>query len=128
VKILILDFETERLSMIERALEHHYKKLKKLESEPNIVNDNDLIKKDLQKNIEVIKQVIQLFSNPNTRYVIQKDYSALFCSALESYGDDLTSTKLALTEKLVKPELEFKNVDNELGQLKDTLEKLCRSN
>jgi hypothetical protein len=125
---MILEFETERLSMIERALEHHYKKLKKLESEPDIVNGNDLIKKDLQKNIEVIKQVIQLFSNPNTRYVIQKDYSALFCSALESYGDDLTSTKLSLTEKLVKPELKFKNVDNELGLLKNTLEELCRPN
>jgi hypothetical protein len=34
----------------------------------------------------------------------------------------LTSTKLAQTEKLVKPELEFKNVDNELDLLKDTLE------
>jgi hypothetical protein len=125
---MILEFETERLSMIERALEHHHKKLKKLESEPDIVNGNDLIKKDLRKNIDVIKQVIQLFSNPNTRYVIQKDYSALFCSALESYGDDLTSTKFALTEKLVKPELEFKNVDNELGLLKNALEELCRSN
>ena len=39
-----------------------------------------------------------------------------------------SSTKLALTEKLVKPELEFKNVDNELDLLKDTLEELCRSN
>ena len=34
----------------------------------------------------------------------------------------MTSTKLAQTEKLVKPELEFKNVDNELDLLKDTLE------
>ena len=39
-----------------------------------------------------------------------------------------SSTKLALTEKLVKPELEFKNVDNELDLLKDTLEELCRYN
>jgi hypothetical protein len=126
--IMILEFESERLSMIERALEHHHKKLKKLELEPDIVKGNDLIKRDLQKNIEVIKQVIQLFSNPNTRYVIQRDYSLLFCSALENYRDDLISTKLALTEKLVKPELEFKNVDNELDLLKDTLEELCKSN
>jgi hypothetical protein len=114
--------------MIERPLEHHHKKLKKLELEPELVKGNDLIKRDLQKNIEVIKQVIQLFSNPNTRYVIQRDYSLLFCSALENYRDDLISTKLALTEKLVKPELEFKNVDNELDLLKDTLEELCKSN
>lgn len=111
-----------------RALEHYHKKLKKLELEPDIVKGNDLIKRDLQKNIEVIKQVKQLFSIPNTRYVIQKDYSLLFCSALENYRDDLTSTKLAQTEKLVKPELEFKNVDNELDLLKDTLEELCKSN
>ena len=39
-----------------------------------------------------------------------------------------TSTKLAQTEKLVKPELESKNVDNELDLLKDTLEELCKSN
>lgn len=51
-----------------------------------------------------------------------------FCSALENYRDDLASTKVALTEKLVKPELEFKNVDNELDLLKDTLEELCKSN
>jgi hypothetical protein len=114
--------------MIERALEHHHKKLTKLELEPDIVKGNDLIKRDLQKNIEVIKQVMQLFSNPNTRYVIQRDYSLLFCSTLENYRDDLISTKLALTEKLVKPELEFKNVDNELDLLKDTLEVLCKSN
>ena len=71
-----------------KELEHYHKKLKKLELEPDIVKGNDLIKKDLQKNIEVIIQVIQLFSNPNTRYVIQKDYSLLFCSALENYRDD----------------------------------------
>ena len=109
---MILTSESERSSMIERALEHYHKKLKKLELEPDIVKGNDLIKKDLQKNIEVIKQVIQLFSNPNTRYVIQKDYSLLFCSALENYRDDLASTKLALTEKFLKPELEFKNPIN----------------
>lgn len=78
MKIIILEFESERISMIERALEHHHKKLKKLELEPDIVKGSDLIKRDLQKNIEVIKQLIQLFSNPNTRYVIQRDYSLLF--------------------------------------------------
>jgi hypothetical protein len=124
---MILTSESERLSMIEIALEHYHKKLKKLELEQDTVKGNDLIKKDVQKNIEVIKQVIQLFSNPNTRYVIQKDYSLLFCSALENYRDDLASTKLALTEKFLKPELEFKNVDNELDLLKDTLEELCKS-
>ena len=44
-----LEFETGRLSMIEKALEHHHKKLKKLESEPDIVKGSELIKKDLQK-------------------------------------------------------------------------------
>ena len=55
MKIIILEFESERISMIERALEHHHKKLKKLELEPDIVKGSDLIKRDLQKNIEVIK-------------------------------------------------------------------------
>jgi hypothetical protein len=82
MKIIILEFESERISMIERALEHHHKKLKKLELEPDIVKGNDLIKRDLQKNIEVIKQVMQLFSNPNTRYCHTKGLftTFLFCS------------------------------------------------
>ena len=45
---MILTSESERSSMIERALEHYHKKLKKLELEPDIVKGNDLIKKDLQ--------------------------------------------------------------------------------
>lgn len=61
MKIIILEFESERISMIERALEHHHKKLKKLELEPDIVKGNDLIKRDLQKNIEVIKQSYSYF-------------------------------------------------------------------
>jgi hypothetical protein len=124
---IILTFELEELSMIERALEHYHKKIKKFELEPDIVKANDLIKKDLQKNIDVIKQLIQLVSNPNTRYVVQKDYSTLFCSALENYRDDLLSCKSTLVKKLVKPELDFKYVDYELDLIKHTLEKLCKS-
>jgi hypothetical protein len=125
---IILSYESEKLPMMQRALQHYHKKIKKLELEPDIVKGNDLIKKDIQKNIDAVKQMIQLVSNPNTRYVVQKDYSALFCSALENYRDDLISSKSTLTKKLVKPELDFKYVDNELALIKDTLEKLCKSN
>jgi hypothetical protein len=124
---IILSYESEKLPMMQRALQHYHKKIKKLELEPDIVKGNDLIKKDIQKNIDAVKQMIQLVSNPNTRYVVQKDYSALFCSALENYRDDLISSKSTLTKKLVKPELDFKYVDNELALIKDTLEKLCKS-
>jgi hypothetical protein len=123
---IILSYESEKLPMMQRALEHYYKKIKKLELEPDIVKGNVLIKKDIQKNIDAVKQMIKLVSNPNTRYVVQKDYSALFCSALENYRDDLISSKSTLTKKLVKPELDFKYVDNELALIKDTLEKLCK--
>jgi hypothetical protein len=123
---IILSYESEKLPMMQRALQHYHKKIKKLELEPDIVKGNDLIKKDIQKNIDTVKQMIQLVSNPNTRYVVQKDYSALFCSALENYRDDLISSKSTLTKKLVKPELDFKYVDNELALIKDTLEKLCK--
>jgi hypothetical protein len=125
---IILSYESEKLPMMQRALQHYHKKIRKLELEPDIVKGNDLIKKDIQKNIDAVKQMIQLVSNPNTRYVVQKDYSALFCSALENYRDDLISSKSTLTKKLVKPELDFKYVDNELALIKDTLEKLCKSN
>jgi hypothetical protein len=123
---IILSYESEKLPMMQRALQHYHKKIRKLELEPDIVKGNDLIKKDIQKNIDAVKQMIQLVSNPNTRYVVQKDYSALFCSALENYRDDLISSKSTLTKKLVKPELDFKYVDNELALIKDTLEKLCK--
>jgi hypothetical protein len=67
--------------MIERPLEHYHKKLKKLELEPDIVKGNDLIKKDLQKNIEVIKQVIQLFkSKHQIRHTKGLFTTLLFCS------------------------------------------------
>ena len=75
---MILEFESERQSMIERALEHHHKELKKLELEPDIVKGNDLIKRDLQKNIEVIKQVMQQTGMPGFAIAVVENQNIVY--------------------------------------------------
>jgi len=121
-----MSIQTDRFSMLERCFKHYIKKMKQLLDDEDLKLGNDLLKDDIQTNIEKVQYVLELLGKEETRYKVQVEYKDMMCSALETYKKDLDKVQKDVTARLSEMKPEFKNIGKEWGLIETALNDLCK--